>query len=339
LLKAGAWAECLPAVGWRDVRAAIIDRIGEPPRLGEMEEPVRESGKALIQVAAASINPLDLAIASGRYYGGSPEPPYVPGTEGVGAVLEADSVSAGIVVRFEARSGRYGSLAERAIAPEETLIELPKATYNVLAAAIGVAGLAAWLALDHRGKLAEGETVLVLGASGAVGQIAVQAAKILGAGTVIAVARSADGLRRARELGADATVELGSQGPDQLSSQFREAAGGEIDLVVDPLWGAPAVAALQTLRTGGRLVNLGQSAGAEAVVSSAAVRSRSRSIVGHANAMTPRDVKRDAYLTLLEHAREGRLTVDFEVMPLEEITRAWELQASSPHRKIVVRPG
>jgi NADPH:quinone reductase-like Zn-dependent oxidoreductase len=328
----------MPAVGWRDVRAAIIDRIGEPPRLGEMEEPVRESGKALIQVAAASINPLDLAIAAGRYYGGSPEPPYVPGTEGVGAVLEADSVSAGTIVRFEARSGRYGSLAERALAPEETLIELPTATYNVLAAAIGVAGLAAWLALENRGKLTKGETVLVLGASGAVGQIAIQAAKILGAERVIAAARSLDGLRRALELGADTSVELGSQGVDELSDQFREAAGGEIDLVVDPLWGTPAIAALQALRTGGRLVNLGQSAGAEAPVSSAAVRSRMRSIVGHANAMTPGDVKRDAYLTLLEHAKAGRLAVDFEVMPLEEIAPAWELQTTSPHRKIVLRP-
>jgi NADPH:quinone reductase len=320
------------------VRAAIIDSIGELPRVGKMEEPVRGRGQALIRVAAASINPLDLAISSGRYYGGSPEAPYVPGTEGVGEVVEADSFSAGTIVRFEARSGRHGSLAEAALASEETLIGLPEGADESLAAAIGVAGLAAWLALQWRGRLEPGEVVLVMGASGAVGQIAVQAAKLLGARRVIAAARSIDGLRRARELGSDATVELGSQSVDELAERFREAAGGEIDLVIDPVWGAPAVAALQSLRTEGRLVNLGQSAGAEASISSAAVRSRMRSIMGHANAMAPVAVRRDAYLTLLDHATAGRIAVDFEVMPLDEVTRAWELQATSPHRKIVVKP-
>jgi NADPH:quinone reductase-like Zn-dependent oxidoreductase len=319
------------------VRAAIIEQVGNSPRVIEMQEPERGPGMTVIQVAAASINPLDLAIASGRYYGGPPDIPYVPGTEGVGIVVEADSIAAGTRVRFEARSGN-GSLAERALATEDTLIELPEGTDDDLAAAIGVAGLAAWLALEWRGKLEEGETVLVLGASGAVGQIAVQAARHLGAGRVIAAARSADGLRRARELGADATVELQEQTVDELSDQFREAAGGELDLVIDPLWAEPAVAALQALRTEGRLVNLGQSAGGEAIISSASVRGRVRSILGHANRLTPLGVRRDTYLTLLEVARAGRLTVDFEVIPLDEIARAWAQQAASPHRKIVVRP-
>lgn len=319
------------------MRAAIIEQVGNSPRVIEVKEPERGPGMTVIQVAAASINPLDLAIASGRYYGGPPDIPYVPGTEGVGIVAEADSIAAGTRVRFEARSGN-GSLAERALATEDTLIELPEGTDDDLAAAIGVAGLAAWLALEWRGKLEEGETVLVLGASGAVGQIAVQVARHLGAGRVIAAARSADGLRRARELGADATVELQEQTVDELSDQFREAAGGELDLVIDPLWAEPAVAALQALRTEGRLVNLGQSAGGEAIISSASVRGRVRSILGHANRLTPLGVRRDAYLTLLEVARAGRLTVDFEVVPLEEIARAWAQQAASPHRKIVVRP-
>lgn len=320
------------------VRGAVIDQIGGPPTVKEVEEPNRSGGQALIRVSAAAINPLDLAIASGRYYGGTPETPYVPGTEGAGVVVEANSVAPGTRVRFEARTGRNGSLAERALAAEDALIELPEGTDDGMAAALGVAGLAAWLALERRGQLREGETVLVLGASGAVGQIAVQAAKILRAGRVIGAGRSLEGLQRARALGADATVTLEEQNVDELSDQFRKAAGGDVDLVIDPLWGEPAVAALQALRTGGRLVNLGQSAGGEAAISSASVRSGMRSILGHANAMTPLDVRRDAYLTLLEHAEAGRLTVDVEVVPLEEIARAWERQATSPHRKIVVRP-
>jgi NADPH:quinone reductase len=184
----------------------------------------------------------------------------------------------------------------------------------------------------------KGEVALVLGASGAVGQLAVQVAVLLGARRVIAASLSEEGLRRARELGANATVALGGRSMDQLTEDFREAAGGEIDVVIDPLWGEPAVAALNALGTGGRLVNLGQSAGADAVVSSSSVRGKMRSILGHANHMTPGETKREAYRTLLEHATAGRLVIDIETLPLEEVTRAWEEQAASPHRKMVLRP-
>ncbi len=322
------------------MRAAVIQRLGDPPLVEERDEPEPAPGFALIEVAAAALNPLDLAIAAGRHYGGSPSTPYVPGSEGAGTVIRSDSFQPGTRVRFESRAtqGGSGSLAERALVPDDALLELPPEADDAVAASLGIAGLAAWLALEWRAKLEKGEVVLVLGASGAVGQIAVQAAKLLGAGRVIAAGRDDAALSRATELGADAAVRLRGRSVEALTEDFRAAAEGDIDVVIDPLWGEPAIAAFDALGPGGRLVNLGQSAGADASFSSAAVRGRRRSILGHANAMTPADIKRDAFRALLEHAIAGRLRVDLEVLPLEEVARAWELQASSPHRKIVLTP-
>ena len=322
------------------MRAAIVERFGEHPRITDLDEPASAPGMALIRVLAAAVNPLDVAIAAGRHYAPAPALPYVPGSEGVGTVVRSGSFPQGTRVRFESRPGGGGSgaLAEVTLAAEETLVELPADAGDEVAAAVGIAGLAAWLALERRARLREGETVLVLGASGAVGQFAVQVARLLGAGRVVAAARDEAGLRRARELGADATVVLDERPTDELADGFREAAGGDVDVVVDPLWGAPAVAALDALGPGGRLVNLGQSAGIEATFSSASVRGKMRSILGHANQLTPPEERRDAYRTLLDHAVAGRMRVEVEVLPLEEISRAWETQASSPHRKIVVRP-
>ncbi|MGH2707146.1 MAG: quinone oxidoreductase family protein [Actinomycetota bacterium] len=323
------------------MRAAVVEKIAQPPRPGEVAEPERGRGESLVEVRAASLNPIDLAIASGRFYAGPPQVPYVPGTEGSGVILEGETLPPGTRVRFEVQAGygRNGALAERVGVADRDLIPLPETADDALAAALGIAGLAAWLALVHRAGLRAGETVLVLGASGALGQLAVQGAKLLGAGRVVAAARSRHGLERAASLGADAIVVLGDESREELAKRFRQAAGGEIDVVVDPLWGEPAMAALGALGLEGRLVNLGQSAAASANLTSAAVRGRMRAILGHSNLTTPPEVKADTYRTLLTHAMNGELTVDLEEVSLVEVTAAWERQAGFPSRKIVVRPG
>src|SRR5207248_6952801 len=131
--------------------------------------------------------------------------------------------------------------AERAAAPDDAFVQIDADVDDALAACLGVAGLAAWLALEWRGDLREGETVLVLGASGAVGLIAVQAAKLLGAGRVVAAARNPEGLERARSLGADATVKLDEH--DDLAAAFLDACDGQPDLTIDPLRREPGPAA------------------------------------------------------------------------------------------------
>lgn len=318
------------------MRAALIHAYGQPPAPGEASDPQRAAGQALVEVAAAPINPIDLAIGSGRFYGGSPDTPYVPGVEGLGVVVEGDRIAEGTRIYFSTRGGSNGSLATHVAVVEEEAFEVPEGVDDALAACLGVAGLAAWLALEWRAKLREGETVLVLGASGAVGAIAVQAAKLLGAGHVVAAARSPEGLERATALGADATVQITAR--EDLAQAFREAAGGDIDVTVDPVWGEPMLAAAAASAPGGRIVNLGQSASSDAILTSAAVRGRMLSILGHSNFAVPVEVKASAYQRMCEHAVAGRLTVDLETFGLDEVASAWQRQAEYPHRKLVATP-
>jgi NADPH2:quinone reductase len=238
-------------------------------------------------------------------------------------------------VRFERDSGygSNGSVAELATAPEAALVSLPDDVDDAVAASLGIAGLAAWLALEK--AAVEGETVVVLGATGASGQVAVQGAKLLGARRVIAAARNVDALESVRALGADATVPIGD---GDLTASLKEAADGEVDVVIDPLWAEPAVAALKALRVGGRLVHFGTSAGPEATIPSAPLRGNNVSIIGHSNLTTPHEKKTRAFHELVNYVVAGKLRVDVDVFPLERVGDAWREQASSPHRKIVISP-
>jgi NADPH2:quinone reductase len=314
------------------MRAAIVHEFGHTPQVGEFDEPRAGEGELELDVLAGGLNPVDLTIATGRFYGGTPPLPYVPGMEGVGRTGD------GRVVYFDASVRPFGSFAQRTLVRAEDVFELPEQIAPSLATCFGVAGLAAWLSLTERGRLAAGETVLVLGASGVVGLIAVQAARLLGAGRVVAATRDAEALARAGRHGADATVQIGAV--EDLPGALREACGGDgADVVIDPVWGEPAAAALLACAIGARMVQLGQSAGAEATLPSAAIRGRLVSIVGHTNVHMSREVKREAYLQMVEHAVAGRLTVPVQELTLDELPQAWANQRSSPHHKQVVVPG
>jgi NADPH:quinone reductase len=319
------------------VRAALVEQIGEPPVVGEVAEPSRGPGQALVQVTAAAINPVDISISTGRFYGGTPEVPYVMGREGVGRVLEGERLEPGTQVWFQPPVG--GSFAEYAIADEDQAIRLPDGTDHSLAAALGIAGLTGWLAVEWRAHVREGERVLVLGATGVVGRVALQAARILGASRIVAVGRDREALEATRALGADATVALGD-GDDAaaLADAFREAAGGPLDIVIDPLWGVPARAAVEAGAFSGRLVQLGQSAGPEATLTSAAIRGKSFAIVGFTLGHVPRERTVAAYRRLIELATSGELAIERETLPLDWVAEAWRRQQDSPHRKLVLVP-
>lgn len=313
------------------MRAAILHEHGKPPEPGDFEDPAPAEGQVVVDVEAAGLNPVDLSIASGSYFAGAPPLPSVVGREGVGRTDD------GTLVYFDRPAVPYGSFAERAPVDRSSLIPLPVELDPALATCFGIAGLAAWLALEWRARVTDGETVLVLGASGVVGQIAVQAARLLGAGRVVAAARDRDLLAAARERGADATVEIGAV--DDLAGALREACGGDgPNVVVDPLWGEPAAAAIEACAPRARLVQLGQSAGAEASLRSAAIRGKLLAILGHVNWAAPDDVKRPAYERMVEHAAAGRIEVDVERVPLEEVAGAWRRQQQSPHHKIAILP-
>jgi NADPH:quinone reductase len=317
------------------VRAALIERYGEGPVVRDVNDPAKGQSSTLVKVLAAGLNPVDLSIASGRFYAGSPPTPYIPGSEGVGRVLSSSRLPPGARVYFETRRGG-GSLAERVLIDDDTGIELPEGVDDGTAIGLGVAGMAAWLALEQRAQLKSGETVLVLGASGVLGLIAVQVAKILGAKRVIAAARDQPGLERALTRGADAIVDL--KRTDGLADAFKVSGQGGVDVVLDPLWGAPASAAIEAMNRFGRLVQVGQSAGPEATLKSSSIRGRTVSILGYTSFAVPPAQKAAAYRRLLAEAAAGRIQVDYEAMPLDAAPDAWRRQSQAPHRKLILTP-
>ena len=320
------------------MRAAVVEAVGSPPTPTEVADPVREEGTALVAVEAAPLNPVEIRVAAGRHPRRA-QPPYVPGLEGSGTVVESARVAPGTRVRFEGSAlpgfGAQGTLAELAAVPEDSLAELPDDVGDDLAAALGVVGITALLALE-RAAPAGGELVLVLGATGAVGQMAVQLAKLMGAARVVGAGRSAERLERVRELGAD---EVDPLGDGDLAEAFQQAAGGQLDIVIDPLWGEPAMAALGAIATAGRLVNVGQAAGTDVRLPLEIVRNRQGAIHAISSGWTGLERKAGAYRRLLEHVVVGRLTTDREVLPLDDVAAAWERQEASPGRKLVISLG
>jgi NADPH2:quinone reductase len=303
------------------MRAALLHTCGAPPSVGERPRPVPGDGEILVRVTAASITPLDRLCASGTSYFGAPATPYVPGVQGVG--LRADGTAVWFPTSAGMRPGD-GSIAEYAAVPAAETVELPSGVDHRLIVALGLSAVAAQLALTWRGELQPGEQVLVLGAGGVVGQAAIRLALLAGAGRVIAAARSAAARQRAVHAGAAVVVPL-EDGDDvtQLATRLKAAAEGPVDLVLDPLFGVPAAAALRTLRPGGRLVNLGSGAGETAPLESATLRAGSLRILGYTNNELTA-AQRSAALTLIAaHAAAGRLTVDHETVPLNDISAAW----------------
>lgn len=319
------------------MRAALLTAHGRPPEPGERGTPTAAAGQARVAVTAAPITPLDVLCATGTSYFGAPALPYVPGVQGVGTLDD------GTAVWFPTTAGMRpgdGSMAEHCVVASDSLVPLPEGADHTLVAALGLSAVAARLALTWRGELREGEQVLVLGAGGVVGQSGVQIARMAGARRVVAACRSAEAQERARRLGADAVVALHrSDDVEGLATRLTEACDGPVDLVLDPLFGVPAAAALRTLGPHGRLVNLGSSAGERSPVDSSTLRSRSLRVLGYTNNELTPDQRAGAIRAVADDVAAGRLVLDHETVPLAEAGAAWARQAEgSATRRIVLVP-
>lgn len=312
------------------MKAAVLSQTGTTPAYTDFPEPQPVGGHVVIDVTAAGVHHLDLAKASGAF--GDPGPlPYAIGADGVGRT------ATGRRVFFTSPVAPHGSWAERTLVAEQDLLDLAEDVDDVTAAALGNTGLAAWLALTWRAKLQPGQYVLVLGATGALGSIAVQLAKALGAATVVAADRDPHRLTRSSEQGADATVTITAD--TDLVAAFREAGGARgFDVIIDPVWGEPALAAMHAAARGARHIQIGQSAGAAIHLPAGIIRAARLELLGFAHIDPPADVRRDAYLKLTGLAADGALTVDTMALPLAECGHAWELQQQGAPRKLVLTP-
>jgi NADPH:quinone reductase-like Zn-dependent oxidoreductase len=307
------------------MRAAILTEPDSTPIVGEYPDPIPGPGRSLVRVTAAPIAALDVLCGSGTSYFGRPATPNNPGVQGVGRIKLSGVLPAGQRVWFATSAGMApgdGSLAELCSVADDDLVPVDAGIDDAVLAALGLSAVAAWMCLTWRAGLRPGERVVVLGGGGAVGQSAIGAAQALGASQVVAVCRSEPAAARARDAGASVVVPHVDD-VAALAAALREAIAGPVDVVIDPVFGAAATAALQVLGVGGRLVNLGGSAGDTATFSSSALRSRSLSVLGYTNNSLSVAQRAEAITAVAALAGAGELRVAHVAQPLDLVADAW----------------
>ena len=186
--------------------------------------------------------------------------------------------------------------------------------------------------------MAGGESVLIIGATGIVGRLAVQAAKLLGASSVIAAGRDPAALERVRELGADAVVALHEE--SDLIRAYNSSVGAPVNVIVDYVWGRPLEAALHAADTGARIVQVGRvAANGDIQLSADLMRAKSLNLMGYATYHVPHEIRAAAYQHLANLAAEGRLVVELERLPLSRVEPAWSRQRAGVRSRLVLMPG
>lgn len=304
------------------MKAAVVNVLGQPPQYQEFADPTPADGEILIRTRAAGLHPIVKAIAKGAHYSASGEVPLIPGVDGVG--IRSD----GARVYFGGARKPWGTMADLCPVPAHMTIPLPDGIDDVQAAAIANPGMSAWLSIKERGQLAAGETVLIMGATGVAGHLAIQSARLLGAKRIIAAGRNVDALAGED---VDAVIALGEP-EDAVRDALTVQAAEGIDVIIDYLWGRPTELVLDALAKGfkpsatrtTRLVEVGESAGRTITLPGAALRSIDLRILGSGFGSVPIATIFTAIPTLFEMAAAGKLHVDVEAVPLSGVEAAWD---------------
>lgn len=306
------------------MRAGVIDT-GGIFSLADHRAPEASTGHRLIDVRAAGIGPTDLMRAKGFF--GPVDTPYIPGGEGVGRLED------GTRVYFGHSKAPFGAIAERTLVPDAEIWAAPDALDDDQIIALAISGTGALIPLEEA-RIQPGEEVLILGATGPVGQIGLQVARLLGAGRVVAAARSEAKLRTLQERGlADAVVVLGS-GDDEAALEAGRAGDG-YNVVLDVIYGPPAEAAMRATAPGARMMSIGIQAGARVSLSLRDLVFRSH--IGVGTGQRPAPVRRRAFERLMTMAIEQGLRADTIIFDFDAASEAWAAQGGSPHGKVIIR--
>ena len=305
------------------MKAAVVHAFDSAPRYATFEEPVPTADEVLVEVKASALTNLARLFAAGKHHSALP-PPVVAGVDGVG-LLD------GKRVYFALPRPPFGSMAERTVVTARQCVPVPDGVADVTAAAAGNPGMSSWSALTRRAHFVRGESVLVNGAAGVSGRLAVQVAKHLGARRVVATARNPAVEPELRALGADGFIEL-TLSHAELTQAFRRELGAHgVDVILDYLYGGPAEALLHACVGPGRgaaeprirYVQIGASAGATIPLPAAALRSSGLELIGaglgalsHVELVTCIGEFFQSYVA-------GGFRVATTTKPLSEVETAW----------------
>jgi NADPH2:quinone reductase len=263
------------------MQAAVVSSSDAAPRYASFAEPVAGEGEVIVTVSAAGLHQIVRALAKGAHYGSTGVLPFIPGVDGVGRLAD------GTRVYFGVSRSSYGTFAERTVTATALCWPVPEELDDATIAGLTNPGMSSWAALTERAKFVAGESVLVLGATGTAGEMAVETAKRLGARRVVGAGRNPEALERLKGLGADVVISL-NQEQEPLVAAFRGEFANGIDVVLDYLWGAPAESMLAAVSQKGlshaapriRYVQIGNSAGPTISLAGATLRSSGLELIG-----------------------------------------------------------
>jgi NADPH:quinone reductase-like Zn-dependent oxidoreductase len=319
------------------MKAAIVLEAGRTPIYGDFMEPVAGDGEIPVTVRAAALSNVVKSRASGTHYSSSGQLPFVVGIDGVGHLDD------GRRVYFALPRAPFGSMSEKTVVPPSQCVSLPADLDDATAAAIANPGMSAWAAYKERAKLTAGEVVLVNGATGAAGRLAVQIAKFLGARKVVTTGRNAEALKVLCGLGADVTIPLGDAGVS-FEHALKEQFGGDgIDVVLDYLWGQSAERIIIAGAKAGkdavpiRFVQIGAVSAPNITLSSAALRSSAITLMGSGIGSIPMDRIMKSIGELLQATLPAGFEIATQSFPLSEVAHVWAAANSMP-RKVFQMP-
>jgi NADPH:quinone reductase-like Zn-dependent oxidoreductase len=320
------------------MKAAVLHRIGEPPRFEDFPDPTPEKDEVIVQVKAASLAPISKMRASSSHYDSYQELPVVCGVDGVGLLDDGTRVYCG------GCRPPYGMMAEQTVVPRSWCVPIPDGVDDITAAALPNPALSSWLALFFRAHLQPGETVLVLGATGVAGKLAVQIAKHLGAGRVVAAGRNTRGFQTLLDLGADAIISLDQPDPALAAAFVRKARNNRFDIILDYLWGRPAEVLLDAF-TGhdvlaeasrSRFVSIGEMAGATISLPSRALRSSGVELYGSGGGSIAPQAIFETFPHLWTLVARGSLRIETEPVPLADVEDAWQRRDGQGCRLVLI---
>jgi len=305
------------------MNAAVVHSFDAPPQYATFADPVPAEGERLVTVTAAALHPIVKSLAKGTHYGSTGQLPFVPGVDGVGRLED------GTRVFFGAVHPPFGSFSERSLASGVMCIPLSDGIDDVTAAAIANPAMSSWVALTARAKFTPGESVLILGATGVAGKLAIQIARHLGARRVTAAGRGS--IERLKGLGADAFIETHQEPEAVVSAMRAEIAGSGIDVVLDYLWGHPAERFFEAISQKGlsksaprvRYVQIGESAGKTVPLAASMLRSSGLELLGSGFGSASFDQIRQAITSFFDEAGKHPFQFRTKAASLRDVEALW----------------
>ena len=321
------------------MKAAVLHQFGSIPRYEDFPDPVAGADELLVHVKAVAFENVDKAMAEGRHYATQkffPSLPAVVGFDGIGLLED------GRLVGFGGMKPPYGAMSDMTVIPAPYTAPIPDGVDAVTAAAMPASALTSLFPLKWGAKLQAGETVLINGATGVSGKLAVQIAKLLGAGRVVGTGRNEASLDEVMRLGADAVIDL-KQPDDQLTKAFKSEAGEGYHVILDFVWGHPTDLLIKTLipeylgfagkRI--RLIQVGEMAGSSISLTADALRTSGLEIYGAAAGLTP-EAMGEGTAQVWEFIKGHKLEMEIEQIPLKDIESVWQRNSFQGKRIVIV---